>query len=146
MSILKAGGLSWQGYKRNDIVKKHYFIWQVPSCRQLVILPSSIQNTHPLDSVRKKMVGTPLFNHRIESVLAVGHTSSAKTHHGAFFFWGRHYARDICQPRRTRMHRHPRDIFASVDEIDSGGTVTLGRMSYVLLITTLPIFYEFATL
>ena len=72
------------------------------------------------------------------SVLAVGQTSSTRTSHGALYFWGRHISQDICHPRKFRLFPHPRDILVHGDEIDSGGSVTLGV--YIFVIVTLIIF------
>ena len=60
------------------------------------------------------------------------------TSHGALFFWGRHLSQDICHPRKSRLFPHPRDILVHGDEIDSGGSVTLGV--YFFIIVTLIIF------
>ena len=81
-----------------------------------------------IDPIHKRMTGPHLLYPSVASVLAVGDTSLVRTYHGDLFVWGRHLSEDICYPLKTEMFPHPRDVLAYGDEIDSGGSVTLGRM------------------
>ena len=65
---------------------------------------------------------------RVVSVLAVGWTSLATTEHGVNYCWGRHDAVDFRYPKKTRNFPRPRDILAFGEEVDSGGSVTLGKL------------------